>query len=170
MPEKIATLCFSIFRSARAIWIAFRIPKSPHPGHQSLWTSVWKSAGFNTVSGAMAQHLPLGGLADEDLTDGGVELRARHRAARELHDRVRDERSRVLADQAGEGRRVVHLHVDDPLPALQELRDVLGGERGEEPHLQEADLVALLPELVHRVEERAPPGAPAHEQCGRGRS
>jgi hypothetical protein len=36
IPEKIAALCLGIFISANAIWIAFTIPKSPQPGHQSL--------------------------------------------------------------------------------------------------------------------------------------
>jgi hypothetical protein len=40
MPENIVALCDGTCMSASAIWIAFNIPKSPHPGHQSLWTSV----------------------------------------------------------------------------------------------------------------------------------
>src|SRR5213593_467402 len=113
MPEKIATLCFSIFRSARAIWIAFRMPKSPQPGHQSLWTSVWKSAGFSRTSGAIAQHLPRRGLAVQDCRQTLVELVARHRTPLELHDAVRDRNPRVLADQPRQRGAVIHLDVDD---------------------------------------------------------
>ena len=40
MPEKIVALSRSIPISANAICNALTIPKSPQPGHQSLWTSV----------------------------------------------------------------------------------------------------------------------------------
>ncbi len=40
IPEKIAALCVGTASSANAICMAFNIPKSPQPGHQSLCTSV----------------------------------------------------------------------------------------------------------------------------------
>jgi hypothetical protein len=40
IPEKIAALCLGICISANDICIALTIPKSPHPGHQSLCTPV----------------------------------------------------------------------------------------------------------------------------------
>src|SRR5215831_13117758 len=40
MPEKTATRCGSSCISRSVICIALTIPKSPQPGHQSLWTCV----------------------------------------------------------------------------------------------------------------------------------
>src|SRR5438128_11729546 len=88
MPETIVTRWGSIFSSARAIWIVRRIPKSPHPGHQSLWTSVAKSATFRTGLNAIRQHLLPGGRPLRDVPEGGRELRARHRPPIVLEDLV----------------------------------------------------------------------------------
>src|SRR2546427_1969958 len=163
MPEKIATLCFSIFRSARAIWIAFRIPKSPQPGHQSLWTSVWKSAGLSSTSGAIAQHLPRRGLAVENRRQTLDELVARHRPPLELHDAVGDPDPCVLADEPRQRGTVVHLHVDNRLASSQEFRDRLRRERMEEAELEESNLATRGLQRRHRVEECALRRSPAHD-------
>src|SRR5438094_9952721 len=55
MPEKRTSLLISIGSSVRAIFSPASIPKSPHPGHQSLWTSVLRSESLSTMS----QHYPL---------------------------------------------------------------------------------------------------------------
>jgi len=50
IPEKIADLCLGICISANDICIAFTIPKSPQPGHQSLCASVLKSFILSPIS------------------------------------------------------------------------------------------------------------------------
>src|SRR5947209_16256465 len=96
MPETIVTRWGSIFSSARAIWIVRRIPKSPHPGHQSLWTSVAKSDGFRICSRATGQHRPLRRLLADDRLDRVVQLRVRHRAAVVLQDERSEEHTSEL--------------------------------------------------------------------------
>src|SRR6266704_2539660 len=54
IPEKRTSLLISIGSSVRAIFSPASIPKSPHPGHQSLWTSVLRSESLSTMS----QHYP----------------------------------------------------------------------------------------------------------------
>src|SRR5436305_5820179 len=76
--------------------------KSPHAGHQWLWTCVAESEGFRTCSSATGQHRPLGGLSLPHGPEGLVELRVRHRPAVVLQDEVRHRDPRVLADDAGE--------------------------------------------------------------------
>ena len=48
-PVKRAVLCRGNPISASAICIEFTIPKSPHPGHQSLCASVLKSASLDAI-------------------------------------------------------------------------------------------------------------------------
>src|SRR2546428_6420441 len=157
----------SIFSSARAIWIVRRMPKSPHPGHQSLWTSVAKSEGFRICSRATGQHRPLRGLPADDILDRVVQFRVGHRAAVVLQDEVGHLDAAVLSDDARELRPEVHL---DPDPAFRfrEVReDRRGRERVDQANMEVADLRALGPESVQCVQERALRRPPAHDDGGR---
>src|SRR2546428_3939942 len=157
----------SIFSSARAIWIVRRMPKSPHPGHQSLWTSVAKSEGFRICSRATGQHRPLRGLPADDILDRVVQFRVGHRAAVVLQDEVGHLDAAVLSDDARELRPEVHL---DPDPAFRfrEVReDLRGRERVDQANMEVADLRALGPESVQCVQERALRRPPAHDDGGR---
>src|ERR1700704_4314028 len=102
IPETIVTRCGSIRSSARAIWMVRRMPKSPQPGHQSLWTSVAKSDGFRTCSSATGQHRPLLRLPAKDGTERVVQLGVRHRAAVVLQDHMGHLDSGLLPDDARE--------------------------------------------------------------------
>src|SRR5439155_19866794 len=52
IPEKRTSLLMSMDSSVSAILRPASMPKSPHPGHQSLWTSVRRSESLS----AMCQH------------------------------------------------------------------------------------------------------------------
>src|SRR5437016_3431645 len=139
------------------------MPKSPHPGHQSLWTSVAKSEGFRTCSSATGQHRPLGGLSLPHGPEGLVELRVRHRPAVVLQDEVRHRDPRVLADDAGELGAEIHLH-RDAAPRLREEREHLRArERAHQANMQVADLRALGPQAIEGVEEGPFRRAPRHD-------
>src|SRR5439155_349436 len=122
------------------------MPKSPHPGHQSLWTSVAKSEGFRICSRATGQHRPSLRFPAEDRLDGVVQLRVRHRAAVVLHDEVSHLDARMLPDDSGELRPEIHLDPDSPF-RFREVREYLRRrERIDQPNMEVADFHALRPE------------------------
>src|SRR5467141_1956623 len=136
MPETIVTRCGSIRSSARAIWIVRRIPKSPQPGHQSLWTSVAKSDGFRTCSSATGQHRPLLGLPTKDGAKRVVQLRVRHRPAVVLQDEMGHLDSGLLPDDARELPPEIHLDVDPAFRFRQDPGDFRDRERLDQTHME----------------------------------
>src|SRR2546425_1264535 len=141
----------SMLISASAIWTALRIPKSPHPGHQSLCASVLSS---ESLSATGQDHL-LGSIPFRDKLDSLVDLLRGHRAAVVLHDVLLYRDARPLPDQPPELTRVVHLDVDDLHRLREDLLDVLRGERMDQPDLEEVHYDSVLLEPLHRVEDRA---------------
>src|SRR2546427_12867674 len=88
------------------------MPKSPQPGHQSLWTSVAKSAGFMTCSRATGQHRPLRRLSADHGLDCAVQLRVGHRSAVVLQDEMGHFHPRALAHDPDEMCTEAHLYSD----------------------------------------------------------
>src|SRR2546428_6803390 len=99
----------SMLISASAICTALRMPKSPHPGHQSLCASVLSSESLS----AMSQDHLLGSIPFSDKLDSLVDLLRGHRAAIILHNVLVYGDARPLPDQTPELARVVHLDVDN---------------------------------------------------------
>src|SRR2546422_3995443 len=163
MPLTIATFDGSSCISARVIWIDRRMPKSPQPGHQSLCTSVWKSATLRTGLDAIREHLLPGGLPLRDGSERLSEFRARHRPPVVLEDVVGRLDPRLLPDEAAHVGAEVHLDVDDGFRAGEGPRHQLDGERIHEADLEEPQLDAIPLERVDRVEERALRRAPRND-------
>src|SRR5208337_4717447 len=104
-PETTTVRDGSTFISVRAIWTALRIPKSPHPGHQSLCAVVFRSESLS----AMFQHQFLGGVPLRDQLDRVVDLLGRHRPSVVLYDQLPDRDARPLAQYPNQLSRIVHL-------------------------------------------------------------
>src|SRR3989442_674018 len=107
----------SMLISARAIWTALSMPKSPHPGHQSLCASVLSSESLS----AMSQDHPIWSVPFSDKFYSLVDLLRGHRAPVVLHYILLYGDACPLPDQPTELARVVHLDIDD----LRSLRENL---------------------------------------------
>src|ERR1700737_1519467 len=112
MPEIIAILYGGIWSWYRACWIELRMPKSPHPGHQSTWTSVlyccrtnFFGAAADAASG-MGHHdlLLLFGKRGTHALDDPV---ARERPGGVFQDVSVEGGTGLVGDQGAELRRVV---------------------------------------------------------------
>src|SRR5271157_2537838 len=147
-PDTTTVLLGSTFISARAIWTALRIPKSPQPGHQSLCTVVFRSVNLS----ASFQHQPFRSLSVRDQPDGAVHFLAGHRPAVVLDDELLDRDAGPLSEDPNQLSGVVHLDPDDGLGPGEQVLDVLGRERIDEPDLEEVDLHAVFLQPPHRVE------------------
>src|SRR5262245_19111879 len=137
------------------------MPKSPHPGHQSLKTSVLTSSSLS-----MAHHRRAPG-ALQLLEDPLPDLVLGEGAAVELVDEAADVDAGHLADQAADLAAVVPLDHHVGLRLAQDLADRVAGEGEEEPQLEEGGADPLPRELLDRVEDRALRRAPAddHHLC-----
>src|SRR5574340_770798 len=85
-PETTTVLDGSTFISASAIWTALRMPKSPHPAHQSLCADVFRSESLS----AMLQHQFFRSLSVVDHLKCVVDLLGRHRPSVVLDDELVD--------------------------------------------------------------------------------
>src|SRR5262245_567755 len=103
------------------------MPKSPHPGHQSLKTSVLTSSSLS-----MAHHRRAPG-ALQLLEDPLPDLVLGEGAAVELVDEAADVDAGHLADQAADLAAVVPLDHHVGLRLAQDLADRVAGEGEEEP-------------------------------------
>src|SRR3989454_3076806 len=151
IPETITVLLGSMLISASAIWTALRMPKSPHPGHQSLCASVLSSESLS----AMSQHHSCGSLSFRDKLDSVVDLLRGHWATVVLHDILLYGDASLLPDQPPELPRVVHLDVNDLCRLRENLLDVLRGEGVDQSYLKEVRDDSVLLEPLHRVKNRA---------------
>src|SRR5687767_2552469 len=107
MPLNTATLSGSRFSCASAIWIPVRIPKSPHPGHQSLCRSDLKSLTVSFLTGASTDirhhHFRLRlGRAVEARAQRGDHLVLAERTTVELQHAVLDPDAGVLREDRAE--------------------------------------------------------------------
>src|SRR5271157_3291246 len=146
-PDTTTVLLGSTFISARAIWTALRIPKSPQPGHQSLCTDVFRSVNLS----ASFQHQPFRSLSVRDQPDGAVHFLAGHRPSVVFDDELLDRDTGPLAHDSDQLAGVVHLDSYYGLGLREKVLDVLGRERIDEPDLEEVDLHAVLLQPLHRV-------------------
>src|SRR6266702_3829802 len=85
IPEKRMSLLMSMGSSVSAILSPASMPKSPHPGHQSLWTSVRRSESLSAMG---------------------------HRSPIVLYDLVVDVYHRLLRNDLGHLARIVLLDID----------------------------------------------------------
>src|SRR2546425_1569122 len=175
MPEIIATLYGGIWSWKSACWMELRMPKSPHPGHQSTWTSVLYCCSANffgagAVASGMGHHdrfLLLGEGRPHALDD----LIAREGPAVVLENVVVEGHTGLLRNQGAELRRGNVLDQHGQAGVSQDGRHGIGGEGAHQADLQEVDRATVILELGHGVEDGALGGAPRHQrQVGMART
>src|SRR2546428_13983457 len=109
IPEKRTSLFMSMGSSVSAIFSPASMPKSPQPGHQSLWTSVRRSESLS----AMGQHHSLVLCRGLDYPfDALVDLVLGHRSPIVLYDLVLCVYHCLLRNDLGHLARIVLLHID----------------------------------------------------------
>src|SRR5712664_2454660 len=108
-----------------------RMPKSPHPGHQSTWTSVLYSCSANFLGAAAAAASGMGHhdlllLVGQGRPHALDDLVAREGPAVVLQDVVVEGDAGLLGDQGTELRRVIVLDQDRLTGVPQDRRHGVG--------------------------------------------
>src|SRR5438132_6456520 len=125
-----------------------RMPKSPHPGHQSTWTSVLYCCSANFLGAAAAAASGMGHhdlllLFGERRPHTLDDLVARKGPAVVLEDVVVERHAGLLGDEGAELRRVIVLDQHGETGVAQDGRHRIGGEGAHESDLQEVDGAAV---------------------------